>query len=405
MSVTELSGLLLQATVAASAAILLVFLLRAPLRRCFGAGAAYAVWMLVPVAGLAPWLPAPVALPGEFALAPVASELQASLVPVRHAGGQPTWLAGWAAGAIALLFLQAARQWRFRRSLGALVPRPDGAWTAAVRGPAVLGLLHPRILVPHDFEQRFDARERALVLAHERVHLRRGDVPATAVATLLQCLFWFNPLAHLALARFRRDQELACDAAVIVRHPHARRDYARAMLNAQLAAPGLPVGCTWQSGHPLKERIMQLRNPVPSRLRRGAGAVLAMALALSAGLAITGAAAESTIPVADPGTSYVRTSPLPYPKAAIDAKMSGTVVLRVLVGADGLPKQVEVERSDAGPVLEASAMESVSAWEFNPAEKDGQPVEGWVLVPINFSLDEPDPEGESGAADAERGGA
>lgn len=400
MSVTDLPGLLLQATVASSAAILLVFLLRAPLRRGFGAGAAYALWTLVPVAALAPWLPTPVVLPAELALMPVGSELQASLAPVRHASEQHgTWLASWAAGAIALLLLQAARQWQFRRSVGALLPRADGAWTAAVHGPAVLGLLRPRILVPQDFDLRFDAQERRLVLAHERVHLRRGDVPATALATLLQCLFWFNPLVHLALARFRRDQELACDAAVLARFPNARGDYARAMLNAQLTAPGLPVGCTWQSGHPLKERIMQLKHPVPGRLRRHAGAMLALSLAVTTGLAIAGGAAESTIPVADPETSYVRTSPLPYPKAAIDARMSGTVVLRVLVGADGLPKQVEIERSDAGPILDESAKKSVLAWEFNPAEKDGQPVEQWVLVPINFSLDGPDPEWGSGVGE------
>lgn len=402
MTSAELAGLLAQATLGASAAIVLVFLLRAPLRRGFGAAAAYALWLLVPAASLAPWLPLPPALPAEALLAPVSAGMEASLAPVRRDGSElAAWLAAWATGALALLLVQAARQWRFRRRLGVLTARSDGAFAAAVDGPAVLGLLRPRILVPRDFDQRFTEHERALVLAHERVHIRRGDVPATALATLLQCLFWFNPLAHLALARFRRDQELACDAAVVARHPAARRDYARAMLNSQLAAPGLPVGCTWQSGHPLKERIMLLKHPVPGRLRRSAGAVLAVSLAIAAGMAVAGGNPPAEVPTADPETSYARLTRPKYPKEAIDAKMSGTVVLRILVGADGTPRQVEVERSDAGPILEQSAIASASKWLFNPAERDGQPVEGWVLVPINYSLDdiEPPPQ-EPNALDA-----
>src|SRR5690606_37981293 len=234
MATTEWSALLFEATATTSVAILLVFLLRAPLRRGFGAGAVHALWALVPAAALAPFLPAAPALPGEALLAPVGVGLDATLAPVRRGGAGYGWLpAAWAAGALALLLLQALRQWRFRRSAGPLCARGDGSYAAAVDGPAVLGLLRPRIVVPHDFDRRFTATERALVLAHERVHVQRGDVPATALATLLQCLFWFNPLVHLALARFRRDQELACDAAVVARHPDARRDYARAMLNAQ----------------------------------------------------------------------------------------------------------------------------------------------------------------------------
>ena len=385
---SELLDGLLRATLASSAAILLVFLLRRPLRRGFGAGAAYALWLLVPVAALAPWLPQPELAPALL-LQPVTVGMEQALAPVRAGTGDArAWLSSaWLAGAGALLLLHAVRQWRFRHRLGTWSPRADGSFAAAVDGPAVLGLLRPRILVPRDFDQRFDALARALVLAHEQVHLRRGDVPATALATLLQCLFWFNPLMHLALARFRRDQELACDAAVIARHPSARRDYARAMLHSQLAAPGLPVGCTWQSGHPLKERIMLLKDPVPGRLRRGTGSLLAVTLAVAAGMAVAG---KSPPAPGDVDTSYARMSPPAYPADAIAAKESGTVLLRVLVGADGQPKQVEVEKS-VSALIDQSAVDAVRQWAFNPAIRDGTPVEGWVHVPITFSLDDAPP--------------
>ena len=85
-------------------------------------------------------------------------------------------------------------------------------------------------------------------------------------------MFWFNPLVHLAAARFRFDQELACDAAVIARHPDSRRRYGAAMLKTQRAEFGLPMGCHWQSSHPLKERVAMLKQAPPSRPTRASHA-------------------------------------------------------------------------------------------------------------------------------------
>jgi TonB family protein len=318
--------------------------------------------------------------------------VEASAARVQMANGEARapWLALlWASGAVLLALVHAVRQWRFRRSLGDIEARADGCHSApGCTGPVVFGLLRPRIVVPRDFDRRYDSAQRELILAHEHVHVRRGDVHANAVATLLQCLYWFNPMVHFALARFRVDQELACDAVVIARNPARRRSYADAMLNTQLTATGLPVGCTWQSGHPLKERIMLLNHPVPGRIRRRAGIVFALSLAVATGVAAAGGGLPQDMPVADPEASYARMPPPPYPKEAIDAKLAGTIVLRVLIGADGAPKQVEIERSAAGGVFDAPAIAAVKQWTFNPAQRNGKPVDGWVLVPITFSLDD-----------------
>src|SRR5690606_17264510 len=130
------------------------------------------------------------------------------------------------------------------------------------------------------------SRERALILAHEEVHRRRGDAWINGFAAALQALNWFNPLLHHAVGRFRLDQELACDAAVIARFPEARRHYADAMLKAQLAGQPrqelwLPVGCTWPSRPTLKERILMLKRSRPPRRTRIAGLVLVAGAALA----------------------------------------------------------------------------------------------------------------------------
>jgi TonB family protein len=171
--------------------------------------------------------------------------------------------------------------------MGRLEPFAAGVFRAQSPqvGPAVVGVLRPRIVTPSDFEARFAADERELILAHEGVHLRRGDAAVNALACAVQCLCWFNPLAHLAARLMRIDQELACDARVIGRFPQARRTYAELLLKTQIAAQPLPLGCHWPPGarHPLKQRIAMLKSPLPEAAMRGVGGAVAAAFTLGAG--------------------------------------------------------------------------------------------------------------------------
>lgn len=65
----------------------------------------------------------------------------------------------------------------------------------------------------------------------------------------------------------------------------------------------------------------------------------------------------------------------------------GTVILLILVGVDGSPKTVEVEKSSGYRELDRAAKEQVLRhWRFNPASKGGKKVEGYARVPITFNL-------------------
>lgn len=284
----ELIDLLARSTLVSSAAILALLLLRAPLGRLAGYRVVYASWWLVPIALLALALPGRTVqieapqLPVIEAFDLVAMDSSSVTASAVLAGVDASsillivWLIGFALAVSVFL----RQQRRFRRRVGRLSARPDGNFTSATRlhGPVVIGLLRPRIIVPLDFEQRYKADERALILAHEAVHLRRGDLLANFAMTILRCLYWFNPLLQVAALRFSQDQELACDATVVARFPESRRRYADAMLKTQLADLGLPVGCAWQSSHPMRERIAMLKNPLPSALRSTLGAAAVVAL-------------------------------------------------------------------------------------------------------------------------------
>jgi bla regulator protein blaR1 len=301
---TEGLQLLSASNAALSIALLLVLLLRVPLRRCAGAGVAYASWLLPLLAATASLMPAG---PGNargvlLASAPGAAAAQALQVSGDAVAGWPglPLLAVWVCGAVASALLFALQQRRFARALGRVL---RGRVREGQAGPCVAGLVRPCIVLPAAFRQRYGWRERRLIVAHEIVHLRRGDLYASALVALLRCLFWFNPLLHLACARFRLDQELACDARVLARFPEARRAYAGAMFKAQFCDAGAmdspgPLGCGWRNPHPLQERIAMLHRPLPTWPRRLGGRLVLAAFGLATA-AVTWAAQSGVTTGAD----------------------------------------------------------------------------------------------------------
>ena len=81
-------------------------------------------------------------------------------------------------------------------------------------------------------------------------------------------------------------------------------------------------------------------------------------------------------------------SPAPsYPAQALRNGESGTVLLRVHVGADGIPYDVDLVQSSRSRALDRAASDAVRGWRFRPATRGGQPVPGEVQVPISFNAD------------------
>jgi ankyrin repeat protein len=195
----------------------------------------------------------------------------------------------WALVALLAVGVQTERQRRFVRSLGRL--RGEAGVFHAERpgvGPAVIGALAPKVVLPADFAVRFTPEEQTLIVAHERNHLSTGDAQINALTTALQCLFWFNPLVHLGAARLRIDQEIACDAAVLTRFPVAAHLYGEAMLKTQLAPCAPPLGCHWpaSANTQLKERFVMLKQHRQGRARRLIGGCAVAALSLGVGFAV-----------------------------------------------------------------------------------------------------------------------
>lgn len=75
-----------------------------------------------------------------------------------------------------------------------------------------------------------------------------------------------------------------------------------------------------------------------------------------------------------------------YPNMSKRLGEQGTVVLRVLVKADGSAGEVEVKSSSSYPRLDQAAVEAVKTWRFNSAKIDGKAIDEWYQVPIPFKL-------------------
>lgn len=307
-----------ETSIAAGLLIVVILIIRKPFAQLFGARAAYALWLAPVMRVFLPELsilPAPeIIFADQSAWEMIAMPVSLDTAVTTSGYDIRTFAAVvalflWFTIGFAWFSLKIEAQSRFLRvMLASSKPAPNPIILCAdtirqnlgvtrrlrIRlcnenyGPAVIGLIRPVVFLPANFLSDYSAEERRLALAHEIAHISRGDMAATLAALLFQAAQWPNPLVHFAFRLFRTDQEAACDAFVLSRYrpdPGATGDYASAIIKSAGGAQASPA-FGLSLGHPVKERLMLLKNPEQSPMRKFAGGASAIALVL-AGLAAT----------------------------------------------------------------------------------------------------------------------
>lgn len=118
----------------------------------------------------------------------------------------------------------------------------------------------------------------------------------------------------------------------------------------------------------------------------GREAAVAPEASPDAPIAIEGPASIAP-PVAGMTLQYASAPPPAYPAAARRMHHEGTVLLEVLVGADGRPLRVDVREGSGHRQFDDAARDQVLAhWRFRPAMRDGRAIQAIGLVPVNFRL-------------------
>lgn len=340
---------------AVSALILLVLVLRRPMSRQFGAGVVYLLWAIPVVRFFLPPLATPVSFfnldlgtpaPAEHTVAaapagftfttadgtaniagPAPAEVTSTVSPVADAALLPSeiWtlaltagIAVWVAGALYFAARSLVTHRTFmktveREAMPVSAPMARLAETLAAetglrrpprivaslisRGPFVTGLFRPVVVMPAWFEDDYTPAEARAALAHELMHVRRGDLWALQVSELFVAAMWFNPLAYIARTAFRTDQEAACDADVLARCQTSPHAYGSTLVKAarlHLPEPALATG-RLPLTHALKERLTRMTYPAPSSRRRMIGFGAALLFGVST-LAITSSVAAAGEP-------------------------------------------------------------------------------------------------------------
>ncbi len=154
-------------------------------------------------------------------------------------------------------------------------------YTQRVDSPLLIGFFRPVILINSRFD---DAIKREMILRHELIHLKRGDIAALFVLNLARCLYWFNPLIRYMETLAREDIELSCDEQVIKgQNEEFKLCYAETLLKVINAGRKSNVILTTSFFHNkkmLKDRFNAILKNVRRRSGRLLGGVLLVVILL-----------------------------------------------------------------------------------------------------------------------------
>lgn len=312
----------------------------------------------------------------------------------------------------ALLALRArARAWQATTLMG------GPAWISEDTGPAVTGVLTPRIVLPR---WALDAPDLPLMIAHEREHVRAGDGRLLAAAWALLLLVPWNVPLWWMVRRLRAAIESDCDARVLARGDVRLRDYCELLLRVGARrSPGLlPTPALSEPTSLLERRIdvLTARGRLGRTLRLVVGTSVAVALGVAcftpqpeAGGPLAPELPEPPVTAADlmAGPTFTPFTVRPdlknrqdvqaalvaeYPPLLRDAGVQGTVNVWFFIRDDGGVGDVRIQESSGHPALDEAALRVARAMAFTPALNRGEPVPVWVAFPITFRSG---PEGSS----------
>ncbi|MFC1840089.1 TonB family protein [Thermodesulfobacteriota bacterium] len=283
--------------------------------------------------------------------------------------------------------------------------------TDKVNSPALFGYIRPRLLLPEGTLDKLNDRELAYVFMHELGHLKRHDIGISWLLSIMQVVHWFNPLVWLAFYHMRVDQESACDASVLSRIKHTQTgEYAVTIMgflekfceNRQLPA----LAGVMESKSQMKRRIAMIANF--KRFSRKATAVASALLITICFVSLTlscmsGVKKAQTDAEPESDSVYMLTDidvpprilqpVMPkYPFEAAQNRITGKVVVKMVVTKEGVAAEPVVFSSSPEGVFDESAIEAVKQYSFMPAKLNGNAVDCIVRLPVVFELAPPKPE-------------
>lgn len=126
--------------------------------------------------------------------------------------------------------------------------------------PAVIGIIHPMILIP---KTEIDDIDLKIILLHEMTHIKNHDLIFKYLVLILKSILWFNPLVYSFSRFFNRCMEYYCDETSCEkgRSIFTKKQYFKTILNMQAQNKRLFVLSSSLTEHGIKieGRIMNMK--------------------------------------------------------------------------------------------------------------------------------------------------
>jgi len=98
-------------------------------------------------------------------------------------------------------------------------------------GPMTFGWIRPNVILPSALAEDRSLDELEPLLAHELVHVRRGDTLVGFLQIVAGCVWWFHPLVWWANRRIVTERERCCDEEVVAGLAFQPGSYARCLVS------------------------------------------------------------------------------------------------------------------------------------------------------------------------------
>jgi TonB family protein len=280
------------------------------------------------------------------------------------------------------------------------------AASSRVFSPVTMGLWRKLLLLPAAMVDVLPNGDLETVIAHEFAHMQRNDFTKNLFYELLSLPVTYHPLLWVTRARVMQSREMICDQ--MAADMSGRDEYAQSLLRmASLLVPGKPTPHTIGifDTNVFERRLMNLTEK--QKEIQGVCRIAVVAACAALGLATCGTSlalgmhadaasadhnsdsskAPKQLTVSSKvmsGNLLTKAVPV-YPPAAKKAKIQGTVVLSVIVGADGIVEDIKVL---SGPSeLQQSAIDAVRQWTYKPYLLNGDPIEVKTTVNVIYMLE------------------
>ena len=142
------------------------------------------------------------------------------------------------------------------------------------------------LLLPTGIIEELGASQRAALILHELVHIRRRDHWVRMLEWIVGVVYWWLPIIGSIRRQLRDCEETCCDAAVVAHLPESRREYARLLLDVldfadPLPEEAVPQATAMSAVEGLERRLLAILDVTERTRRTWPAGVFALALAFA----------------------------------------------------------------------------------------------------------------------------